>query len=114
MAGFGDLISKAIADQGAQNDAEARGRIYSSSRSALERMLAANSAIDTQAADAQRVKLEEAIAELEASFAKPAPVAPVAPPQQQVAPTPPPVPRTTPVLASAPPVPSVEPRVTPP
>ena len=128
MAGFGDLINKAIADQGAKHDAEARARIYSSSRSALERMLAANAAIDTAAADVQRVKLEEAIAELEAGFAKPAPVAPTAdlpaqaapvpPPQQQPVPTPPPVPRTNPVLASSappvPPVPSVEPRVTPP
>lgn len=79
MAGFEDLIKKAIVSQNAQSDPEARQRIYISSRAALERMVAANTALTPDAVQAQRAKLDSAILEIESSFRVANPAPPAAP-----------------------------------
>lgn len=134
MAGFEDLIRRTLDQQGT-GDAAGRQKIYASSRQALERMLGQNPDMAAAQMDAQRQRLETAIASIESEFAPPKPVAvpqppvsaasapqPVAPPKDPppapvVSPTPPPVvasaPRPQPVAASAPQV-AAKPKPVPP
>ncbi len=88
MAGFEDLIRKAIANHadtggGTGPDGRAgpeqREAIYASSRAALERMLAQNEALDGEARQLQRDRLNAAIERIEADH-PPEPVAPALPP----------------------------------
>lgn len=48
---------------------ETRQRIYESARQALQRMIDGNAQLDAASADAQRSRLEDAISEIEASYA---------------------------------------------
>ncbi len=70
MAGFEDLIRKAIANHagtgGGEAGPEQRAAIYDSSRAALERMLAQNGSLDENAVQMQRDRLNAAIETIEA------------------------------------------------
>ncbi|MEL7272397.1 MAG: hypothetical protein AAGK33_03065 [Pseudomonadota bacterium] len=111
MAGFEDLIRKALAQQNA-TDPAARQKIYTSSRQALERMLGQNPNMAEAQIIAQRQRLEGAIGAIEAEFApvqstvtpQPAPSVSAAPAPKSppAAPAPPDTPQASPVPAAAP------------
>ncbi|MFD0917062.1 hypothetical protein ACFQ14_11640 [Pseudahrensia aquimaris] len=111
MAGFEDLIRGALAKQ-ADPTPEAREKIYDSARQALQRMLEGNDALAPEVVQAQRVKLNEAIASIEGEYLAdvtktaseeptppPPPTAPVAPMPPPVAATPTPAPIDAPAPA---------------
>lgn len=109
MAGFEDLIRGALAKQ-ANPSSETRERVYESARQALDRMLEGNDSLSPEVVTAQRVKLEEAIKKIDATYGDP-PVTPAA-----VSPPLPPSPSPSPSqnAANAAPAPKAEPvRLTP-
>ena len=108
MAGFDDLIRKALEKQG-NPTAERRAAIYASSRQALDRMLASNTTLDENAVALQRQRLEQAIVSIEASYATPPQTAPP-PPQQPAAPAKPagPAPAPAPRLNVQPAAPEIK------
>ena len=69
MAGFEDLIRGALIKQGTTTP-ESRERVYNSARQALDRMLADETKFSPEVANAQRTKLETAISEIDAGYAK--------------------------------------------
>ena len=67
MAGFEDLIRGALIKQGTTTP-ESRQQVYNSARQALARMTADSGTLDPGVIQAQRDKLEKAIAEIEQSY----------------------------------------------
>ncbi|MEM9734410.1 MAG: hypothetical protein AAF903_13135 [Pseudomonadota bacterium] len=99
MAGFEDLIRKALAQQSA-TDPAARQKIYTSSRQALERMLGQNPTMSEAQVTTQRQRLEGAINAIEAEYG---------PAQAAAAPKPPRATTTAPTPPTPPAAPTVAP-----
>ena len=89
MAGFEDLIRGALIKQ-ENPSAEARAAVYQSARQALDRMTMNNAQLTPEMVVAQKRKLEQAVAEIEASYSGVVQSAP-APQSQQ-----PPIPQSAP------------------
>ena len=83
MADFEALIRSALAKQNS-GDANVRGKVYQSSRNALNKMITANRGLTVEGALTQQKALEDAIGRIEAEYTAPMNPAPVRDP----APTP--------------------------